>query len=152
MIWILVLIGLILAIVGYKLYDSFSNYDFTFELIGWFGGILCGIAGLIGIMLLCIYPYNVDKKLTMYQEENALIEEKVKNTVIGYMGYEKEFYNDLVKNSELESLLLRFPELNSNELVKSEIELYTMNNKQIKNLKEQLIDQKLIGWWLFFNI
>ena len=106
----------------------------------------------IFIGLLMCYPYNIDKKLAMYEEENLKIEEKVKNTIQGYMNYEQETYSNLVKDAELETLLIKYPELNSNTLVKQEIKIYKENNTKIKELKEKEIDKNIIGWWLFFNI
>ena len=71
----------------------------------------------------------------MYEEENSKIETKVKDTVQVYMNYEQETYKSLVENANLETLLIKYPELNSNELVKSEIEIYKENNNKIKELK-----------------
>ena len=102
--------------------------------------------------LLANYPYNVNNKISMYEEENTRIEEKVKNGVLAYQEHEKETYIELVNNVNLETLLIAYPDLKSNELVKMEIETYIENNKQIKKLKAKAIDKELIGWWLCFNI
>ena len=116
-------------------------------------GLLGGVIKIIVFVFLIVnYPFNVDKKIKMYTEENADIEQKVKSTVIKYMDYEKETYTNMVQSADLETLVIKYPELNSNELVKMEIETYTNNNKKIKELKEQEIDKRVIGWWLFFNI
>lgn len=116
----------------------------------WFCAVTVTILTII-IFILC-YPFKITEKLTMYEEENTKIEEKVKSTVQGYMNYESETYSNLVKDAELETLLIKYPELNSNELVKSQIELYKENNKKIKELKEQQITKSVWDWWLKFNI
>ena len=114
-----------------------------------FSGV--GIFIAILIILLC-YPYNIDQKLSMYQEENGKIETKIKNTVQGYMDYEKETYLSFIEAADLETLLIKYPELSSNELVKSEIETYKENNEKIKKLKEQKINKNVYDFWLKFNI
>ncbi len=114
----------------------------------------CAVAVTVIIIIVFIfgYPFKISERLTMYEEENIKIEEKVKSTVQGYMNYETETYSNLVKDAELETLLIKYPELNSNELVKSQIELYKENNKKIKELKEQEITKSVWDWWLRFNI
>ena len=118
---------------------------------GFFGAGFVILSIVFLVMLFC-YPYNIDKKLEMYVEENQIIEAKVKETVQAYMNYEQETYKSLVENADLQTLLIKYPELNSNELVKVEIETYKENNNKIKQLKEQKINRKVIGFWLFFNI
>lgn len=103
------------------------------------------------VVVICSYPYNIDKKIAMYQEENTLIEEKVKNTVMAYMDYEQETYDNLVKSADLETLLITYPELNSNELVKSQIDTYVQNNNKLKELKEKQIDKSTMAWLLYFG-
>lgn len=124
------------------------------DVIKTLGMISLGIAFISFIAILCIivdYPYNVDKKIEMYQEENTLIEEKVKNTVMAYIDYEQETYDNLVKNADLQTLLITYPELNSNELVKAQIDTYVQNNNKLKELKEKQIDKSTMDWWLYFG-
>lgn len=103
------------------------------------------------IIVLGNFPYGGEKKLKMYEEENLKIEEKVKSTVQSYMNYEGDTYKNLIENANLETLLIKYPELNSNELVKMEIEIYKENSKQIKSIKEKLIYKPTMAWWLYFG-
>ena len=114
--------------------------------------VLSIVVGIVFIGLVCEYPYNIDQKLEMYAEENENIETKVKQTVQAYMNYEQETYKSLVENADLQTLLIKYPELNSNELVRAEIETYKENNNKIKELKDKAIDKKVMGFWYFFNI
>lgn len=152
MIILLIILSLVaLVIIGYCIENTYLDD----EILAGLGAIVCVlfIAKIIAlIILLCCYPYNVDAKLKMYEEENQSIEEKIKTTVQNYKEYEQETFSKIVEKADLQTLILKFPELNSNELVKSEIETYKSNNEKIKSLKEQQIDKGLIGWWLFFNI
>lgn len=106
--------------------------------------------GVITVLLLS-YPYNIDKQISMYEEENGKIEIKIKETVQSYMNYEKDIYENLIETADLTTLLVKYPELNSNELVKYEMTTYTENNKKIKDLKEQQIKCSTYNFWLFFG-
>lgn len=115
-------------------------------------GSVIGVLALICFLtFLLIYPYRVSERLEMYEEENIKIESKIKNVVNTYIDYEQETYNNLVKDYDLETLLVVYPDLNSNELVRSEIEVYVENNNQIKDLKEQKILRPTFRWWLYFG-
>ena len=87
-------------------------------------------------------------KITMYQEENKAIDEQVTAAVNSYKEYEKEVINN---TGEMATVLVRFPELKSNELVNKQIEVYVTNNDKIKNLKLEKIDNQVYRWWLYFG-
>lgn len=147
---------IIVIIVFFILIIALGNSDFAYDkdLEGFFFGVGCIgliIAGVTLIIILSTFPYNVDKKIPMYEEENAKIETKVKETVRVYMEYEQETYKNLVETSDLTTLLLKYPELNSNELIKEEINTYKENNNKLKSLKERQIDKSLMAWWLYFG-
>lgn len=119
----------------------------TTELLG--AGFFINL--IIILIVLVFYPFKVDEKINMYTEENTNIELKVKETVRAYMNYEKETYTNLIESSDLTTLILKYPELNSNELIKVEIETYKENNAKIKELKEDKINKSIKSWWLYFG-
>lgn len=122
------------------------------SLVWLFTGFICGALAVLALLLILLfYPYKVKEKITMYTEENTNIENKVKETVRAYMDFEKDTYQNLIETAELTTLLTKYPELNSNELVKAEIETYKENSKKIKELKEQLIMKSTYDWWLYFG-
>lgn len=150
MLILLFVLFLALAIWGFLSYDDvYDNSDFSLRFI--FGLMACIVIVITYILTLLYYPWNIDKKITMYEEENYKIEEKVKNTVRVYMEYEKDTYNDLFEDCDLTTLLVAYPELNSNQLVKSEINLYIENNNKIKKLKEDKINRSIYRFWLYFG-
>lgn len=148
MIIVIILVLLILLIVGTVLNENDNEAGLLLAMSSVCFGL---IATIVLIALIMCYPYNVDKKLVMYEEENLKIETKVKETVRVYMNYEEEVYKNLVETADLTTLLIKYPELNSNELIKTEIDTYKENSKQIKQLKEKQIDKSLIAWWLYFG-
>ena len=145
----LTLIFIISIITILILYNASDNDICT--IIMFIIGFISFIIFTVLVVAICSYPYNIDKKIAMYQEENLLIEEKVKNTVMAYMDYEQETYDNLVKNADLQTLLITYPELNSNELVKAQIDTYVQNNNKLKELKEKQIDKSTMDWWLYFG-
>lgn len=151
MLSLIVIICLILVIIGAIVWEKSYDYECV-------GGILVGIGVTVGVIVIIIlittiieYPYNIEAKLSMYQEENVQIEQKVKETVRLYMNYEQDTYNNLVKDSDLTTLLVAYPDLNSNELVKSEISVYVSNNNTIKELKSKMINRSFYRWLLWFG-
>lgn len=125
-------------------------YSYEEMVIG--GSLLAGVFILIMILIILIeFPYNIEKKLAMYEEENLKIETKIKDTIKSYMEYEQETYDKVLKDADLTTIVLKYPELNSNELVKAEIEVYKDNNNKIRELKEKQINKSVMAWWLYFG-
>lgn len=129
---------------NFKYGDNIENLKILFSVIS-------AVSMFIIICIIISYPYNIDKKLAMYEEENQKIETKIKDTVKVYMNYEQETYKNLVETSDLTTLLVAYPELNSNELVKYEIEQYKANSDKIKEIKEKQIHKSTLNWWLYFG-
>ena len=49
------------------------------------------------------------------------------------------------------TLVALYPELKSDTLVQSQIEVYTENNNMIKFLRDQQIKGNVSRWWLYFG-
>lgn len=104
-------------------------------------------------MLACDLGTNsvvMDEKIAMYQEENKKIEESIDTKVQLYMEFEAETYASL-KDKDAIDLVTLFPELQSDELVKEQIKVYTKNNDKIKKLKEKKINLSKVKWKLYFG-
>lgn len=148
MLIIIILILIVLMIVGIIL--EWNGYGGGFAITLFTS--LCGILAVAALIVCLVnYPFGIEKKLQMYEEENLNIEAKVKETVQAYMNYEKDIYTNLVESANLETLLIKYPELNSNELVKAQIETYKENSNKIKELKEKNIIKPTLAWWLYFG-
>lgn len=111
--------------------------------------IICNILGWSGLKV-------VDKKIAMYEEENKNIQTQVAEIVKNYQDYEKETYTESLKNIDLSNtdvvvLAQLYPDLKSNEMINKQIEIYQENNKKIKELKEQKINDEMSKWWLYFG-
>lgn len=142
MLILIFVIGIILLIIGEK-----TNR----EDMGLVGLAISGLSAVLILVLLFMFPYNIDERIELYETENQAIETKIKETVRTYMNYEQKTYTNLVENSDLTTILVAYPELNSNELVKSEIEIYKENNNKLKLLKEEKLFKPTIAFWLYFG-
>ncbi len=115
-----------------------------------------GIVCLIFLLVTVISGFKVvngrviDSKIEMYQEENKNIETQMDILVEKYMDYESETFEELKGESSV-TLVSLYPELKADELVKSQVEVYTSNNKTIKDLKEKKINLSTWKWWLYFG-
>lgn len=147
-------IGIILIILGFCI-DYFSDKKFISslyrvdlnEIFKVLGGVILTAAIVFGLILCGFYTASgsiVDKKISMYEEENIKIENSIDIIVKEYQEYETEMYDTM-------TAAMLFPELASNTLVQKQIEIYVKNNQQIKVLKENKLNHNLFGWWLFFE-
>lgn len=93
---------------------------------------------------------TIERKITMYEEENAAIEESIDVTVKSYMDFEASTYIEL-KDIDAINLVSLFPELKSDTLVQQQIGVYVANNQKIKELKEAQIDLSKAKWKLYFG-
>lgn len=121
----------------------------------WIGSILiiCSLCPLIIIICLCVSVFTahtIDEKIAMYEEENSKIETDISDIVSNYMSWEANTYRDFKVESPI-TLVPCIPELNSDELVKEQIRVYTENNKEIRRLKESKINLSEKKWLLYFG-
>ena len=146
----MLIIILVISIIAISIGINNDYTDWGEGLMVISGAIIMFTIAIILVMCL-LFPYNIEKKLAMYEEENLKIEIKIKNTIKSYMEYEQETYDKVLKDADLTTIVLKYPELNSNELVKAEIEMYKENNNKIRELKEKQINKSVMAWWLYFG-
>ena len=108
-------------------------------------GSFCTIGFGVCIITIVILSWNIisgytlESKINMYMQENQNIEEDMNILVEQYMNYESDTYGNL-KNESSITLVSLYPELKADTLVEKQIEIYTENNKKIKELKEKIIN------------
>lgn len=150
---ILVLLGLSLVIlVGGIILSACYDSDGGFVCSFCFGGFAF-LTSLV-TMLILIFDVStlavIDDKIVMYQEENARIEEQISATVEQYQKYETEIFTEAKPESSI-TLVALYPDLKSDTLVQTQLEVYTENNKKIKELREEQISGSVKRWWLYFG-
>lgn len=144
---ILILVICVALIIFFMIIDSFDE-------LGWLPMTLMTIALIIiGVNTYMIHQckYVIPAQIAMYEEENALIEEKVSNTVTKYMEYEKDIVIEVSPDDDAFTLVSLYPELRSDVLVSNEIEIYVSNNNKIKELKSEALNISNYRFWLYFG-
>lgn len=156
---VFLVIGILLLLLAS--WADYHNHELT-DMLACFGIIGAGIAELIIIISIICNIVGLtdlkmaDKKIAMYEEENSNIQNQVSEIVKNYQDYEKNTYSESLKNADLSNtdivvLAQLYPDLKANEMVNKQIEIYQENNKKIKELKEQKINNELCKWWLYFG-
>lgn len=156
MIILLLILAIIAMVIG--LVISIKN-EFESVGVGLFG-MLTGIVGCLAVIVVVVLTIcfaddvisgkYIDEKISMYQEENAKIEEQIDALVQNYMKYESGTFSEFKSENSM-ALVSLYPELKSDELVQKQMSVYSENNKKIKELKEQKIDVAKSKWWLYFG-
>ena len=151
---ILLIFGIcILMIVGGCILDgkTGADSDICFGISGI--GMVVGFFALVGLIIVGVNVKSlsvIDDRIAMYEEENARIEQQIADVVEQYQKYETDIFREVAPESAVTMVSL-YPELKSDSLVQAQIEVYTENNKTIKNLRDQQIKGNVYRWWLYFG-
>lgn len=111
---------------------------------------------IIIVLIFCSVGYTdiltIDDKISLYETQNAEIEQEITAIVESYKDYEAETFKAVAKKVDPLVVYTIYPELKSNALVTDQIKLYRENNDKITQLKSQKINLQGLGWWIHFNI
>lgn len=153
MLIVLFAIGLVTLILGIYLYENTSMDDSAIA-IGVIGGLLAFIS-LIALLVMAVFVSKdavLPEELAIYEEENARIEDNISAIVNNYMAYEQQTFSSVTAGSTDVSVLVQlYPDLKSDVLVQSQIEVYATNNEKIKEIKASLVHASVHRWWLYFG-
>ena len=151
---ILLIFGIcILMIVGGFILDkkTGADSDLCFGISGI--GMVVGFFALVGLIIVGVNVKSlsvIDDRIAMYEEENARIEQQIADVVEQYQKYETDIFREVAPESAVTMVSL-YPELKSDSLVQAQIEVYTENNKTIRDLRDKQIKGNVYRWWLYFG-
>ena len=151
---ILLIFGIcILMVVGGLILDEKTgvDIDICFGISGI--GMLVGFFALLGLIIVGVNVKSlsvIDDRIVMYEEENARIEQRIADVVEQYQKYETDIFREVAPESAVTMVSL-YPELKSDSLVQAQIEVYTENNKTIRDLRDKQIKGNVYRWWLYFG-
>ena len=151
---ILLIFGIcILMIVGGFILDkkTGADSDLCFGISGI--GMVVGFFALLGLIIVGVNVKSlsvIDDRIVMYEEENARIEQQIADVVEQYQKYETDIFREVAPESAVTMVSL-YPELKSDSLVQAQIEVYTENNKTIRDLRDKQIKGNVYHWWLYFG-
>lgn len=151
MILVILAVSIALIIVGTILYEKtdLENLPEAMQVIGF----ITVVISIVVIIILGIFVSKldvIDDQIAMYEEENTRIEEQIATIVEQYQKYETEIFANAASDSAI-TLVSLYPELKSDSLVSSQIEIYVKNNERIKELREKKITGNVLRWWLYFG-
>lgn len=151
---ILLIFGIcILMIVGGFILDKKTGVDsdLCFGISGI--GMVIGFFALLGLIIVGVNVKSlsvIDDRIVMYEEENARIEQQIADVVEQYQKYETDIFMEVAPESAVTMVSL-YPDLKSDSLVQAQIEVYTENNKTIRDLRDKQIKGNVYRWWLYFG-
>ena len=97
----------------------------------------------------------MEQKIIICEEENESIEQEVKAIITTYIEYEENIYSGIkIEDYSGEKLLLLtqlYPELKTNTLIQSQLDLHKENSDEIKALRKELVNSQVWCWWLYFG-
>ena len=143
----------ILMVVGGIILDRKTKVDsdICFGISGI--GMVVGFFALVGLIVVGVNVKSlsvIDDRIAMYEEENARIEQQIADVVEQYQKYETDIFREVAPESAVTMVSL-YPELKSDSLVQAQIEVYTENNKTIRDLRDKQIKGNVYRWWLYFG-
>lgn len=143
MLILIILVTLAATVYCFSIYQEeligFLSVTFIIELV---------ICGLLGWSI--VDGRVIDEKISMYAEENTVIEAQIQTVIKEYMNHEKETFKDCSAESMI-TLVDLYPELKSDTLVSKQIDVYLNNNNEIKNLKREKINISSYKWFVYFG-
>ena len=153
MILVILAFGILTIILGVILYNKLDSGEdeigTIFQIVGTVATIISTIVAIV--LLICVLNrVNIDKKIALYEEENTKIEQQIADTVKQYQEYETGIFTEVSPEDSI-TLVALYPELKSDTLVQSQINVYVENNKAIKELKSSAINASVYRWWLYFG-
>ena len=119
-----------------------------------------GIIGVAGCAIFGIWTiwniitvasgFGIQEKIEIYEEQNAQIEQSIDAAVKAYCEHEQITYVQM-SDGAVALVAAAYPELASSELVKTQMEVWTSNSHELKDLKSKLVDFNKARYFLYFG-
>lgn len=151
MILAILAVSIIALFIGIYLSSNLRLFDLANYLcgIGLAFAVISVLAGVI-VGIEVTEASVLDARIAMYADENERIEQQVAEVVRQYQQYETDIFTEVNPENAI-TLVALYPDLKSDSLVQSQIELYTENNRSIRSLKDENIKANTLRWWLYFG-
>lgn len=152
MITVLLAIALGLVLLAEFIDGSTNKFDFLTVVPGVLGAIFAIIFGIWTIWNIIIVAsgFGIQEKIEIYEDQNAQIEQSIDAAVQAYCEHEQITYVQM-SDGAVALVAAAYPELASSELVKTQMEVWTSNSKELKDLKSDLVDFHRAQYFLYFG-
>ena len=94
--------------------------------------------------------FGIQEKIQIYEDQNAQIEQSIDAAVKAYCEHEQITYTKM-SDGAVALVAAAYPELASSELVKTQMEVWTSNSHELKDLKSKLVDFHRAQYFLYFG-
>ena len=152
------MITLLLAIaLGFVLLAEFidgstDKFDFLAVVPRVLGAVSAVIFGIWTIWNIFIVAsgFGIQEKIQIYEDQNTQIEQSIDAAVKAYCEHEQITYVQM-SDGAVALVAAAYPELASSELVKTQMEVWTSNSHELKDLKSKLVDFHRAQYFLYFG-
>ena len=152
------MITLLLAIaLGFVLLAEFiDGYTYKLDFLAVVPRVLGAVSAVIfGIWtiwnVICVASgFGIQEKIQIYEDQNTQIEQSIDAAVKAYCEHEQITYVQM-SDGAVALVAAAYPELASSELVKTQMEVWTSNSYELKELKSKLVDFHRAQYFLYFG-
>lgn len=152
MITLLLAIALGLVLLAEIIDGSTNKFGFLAVVPGVLGAVFAIIFGIWTLWNIIIVAsgFGIQEKIQIYEDQNAQIEQSIDAAVKAYCEHEQITYTQM-SDGAVALVAAAYPELASSELVKTQMEVWTSNSKELKDLKSDLVDFHRAQYFLYFG-
>lgn len=118
-------------------------------IIGVAGCVIFGIWTIWNIFVVAS-GFGIQEKIQIYEDQNTQIEQSIDAAVKAYCEHEQITYVQM-SDGAVALVAAAYPELASSELVKTQMEVWTFNSHELKELKSKLVDFHRAQYFLYFG-
>lgn len=129
--------------------NKFGFLAVVASVLGAIFAIIFGIWTLWNIIVVAS-GFGIQEKIGIYEEQNAQIEQSIDAAVKAYCEHEQITYVQM-SDGAIALVAAAYPELASSELVKTQMEVWTSNSYELKELKSKLVDFHRAQYFLYFG-
>lgn len=152
MITLLLAIALGLVLLAEIIDGSTNKFGFLAVVPGVLGAVFAIIFGIWTLWNIIIVAsgFGIEEKIQIYEDQNAQIEKSIDAAVKAYCEHEQITYVQM-SDGAVALVAAAYPELASSELVKTQMEVWTSNSSELKDLKSDLVDFHRAQYFLYFG-
>ena len=152
MITLFLLLSIGCIVLAEVLKNSNCKLYTVFAIPGIIGVAGCAIFGIwtIGNVICVSSGFGIQEKIQIYEDQNTQIEQSIDVAVKAYCEHEQITYVQM-SDGAVALVAAAYPELASSELVKTQMEVWTSNSNELKELKSDLVDFHRAQYLLYFG-
>ena len=152
MITLLLAIALGLVLLAEIIDGSTNKFGFLAVVPGVLGAIFAIIFGIWTLWNIIVVAsgFGIQEKIQIYENQNAQIEQSIDAAVKAYCEHEQITYVQM-SDGAVALVAAAYPELASSELVKTQMEVWTSNSNELKELRSDLVDFHRAQYFLYFG-